>query len=165
MSEERKILSTTEEAKVALYPKYGLGASILKGVTGFFLGVVPRYFTNKAIENWTRSGFFKILKEGTQIEQGDIKDIVEKQVKLMELTLTNQNFFFLYEKGFMSKQQKLIVLPLEHATSVGSHKNKSLAVGYDMPQEGKDKPQHFDLALSVRDADDWAKAIEDLIRP
>jgi hypothetical protein len=139
-------------------------AAILKGVTGFFLGVVPRYFTNKAIENWTKSGFFKILKEGTQIEHGEIKDIVEKQVKLLELTLTNLNFFFLYEKGFMSKQQRLIVLPIEHATSVGSHKNKSVTVGYDVPQEGKDKLQHFDLSLNVRDADNWAKTIEDLIQ-
>jgi uncharacterized protein YneR len=163
MSEEHKILSATEEAKVALYPKYGLGASILKGVTGFFLGVVPRYFTHKAIDNWSKSGFFKTLKEGTQVEQGDIKDIIEKQVKLMELTLTNQSFFFLYEKGFMSKQQKLIVFPLEHAKTVASHKNKSVTIGYDVPQEGKDKPQHFDLIINVKDADNWAKAIKDLI--
>lgn len=75
VSKESKLLSA-EEAKVGLYPKYGLGASILKGVTGFFLGVVPRYFTHKAIDSWTKSGFFKTLKEGTEIEQGDIKDIV-----------------------------------------------------------------------------------------
>lgn len=60
------------EANAGLYPKYGFGASLLKGVSGFFLGAIPRYFTNKAIENWTRSGFFKMLKEGAQIEQGDI---------------------------------------------------------------------------------------------
>lgn len=117
-----------------------------------------------AINNYSKSGFFKTLKEGAQIEQGDIKDIVEKQVKLTELTLTNQNFFFLYEKGFMSKQQKLIVLPLEHAKTVGSNKNKSFAVGYDIPQEGKDKPQHFDLAVDVNNADAWAKAIQELIK-
>jgi hypothetical protein len=57
MSEEHKILSATEEAKVALYPKYGLGASILKGVTGFFFRVVPRYFTHKTIDNWSKSSF------------------------------------------------------------------------------------------------------------
>jgi uncharacterized protein YneR len=163
MSEERKILSTTEEVKVGLYPKYGFGASILKGFTGIFLGVVPRYFTNRAIDNWSKSGFFKMLKEGIQIEQGDIKDIIEKQVKLAELTLTNQNFFFLYEKGFMSKQQRLIVFPLEHAQTVGSYKNKSVTIGYDVPQEGKDKSQHFDLIINVKDADSWAKGIKDLI--
>jgi len=162
VSEERKLLSATE-AKVVLFPKYSLGASILKGVTGFFLGVVPRYFTHKAIDSWSKSGFFKTLKEGTEIDQGDIKDIVEKQVKLTELTLTNQNFFFLYEKGFMSKKQKLIVLPLEHAKTASARKGKSVTVGYDVPQEGKDKPQHFDLTLDVKDADTWAKTINDVI--
>lgn len=163
MSEERKLMSATE-ANVGLYPKYGLGASLLKGVSGFFLGVIPRYFTNKAIENWTRTGFFKMLKEGAQIEQGDIKDIVDKQVKMVELTLTNQNFFFLYEKGFMSKQQKLIAFPLEHAMTVEARKGKTVTVGYDVPQEGKDKPQHFDLIINLKDADNWAKTIETSIR-
>jgi uncharacterized protein YneR len=163
MSEERKLLSATE-AKVGLYPKYSLGASILKGVTGFFLGVVPRYFTSKAIDSWSKSGFFKTLKEGTEIDQGDIKDILEKKIKLVELTLTNQNFFFLYEKGFMSKKQKLIVLPLEHAKTASSHKGKSVTIGYDVPQEGKDKPQHFDVILEVKDSDNWAKTINDVIR-
>jgi hypothetical protein len=151
------------KAKVCLYPKRSLGASILKGVTGFFLGVVPRYFTGKAIDNWSKSGFFKALKEGTQIEQGDIKDIVEKQVKLTELTLTDQNFFFLYEKGFMEKKQKLIVFPLEHARTVVAHKGKSLVVNYAVPQEGKEKPQEFSLTLEMEDADNWARTISGLI--
>jgi hypothetical protein len=163
MSEESKIMSTTEETKVILYPKHSLGSSILKGVAGFTLGFVPRLFAFKAIDSWNKSGFFKSLKEGTQVDQGDIKDIIEKQIKLTELTLTNQNFFFLYEKGFMSKQQKLIVFPLEHANAVSSHKNKSVTLGYDVPREGKDKPQHFDLNINVQNADAWASAIKKLI--
>lgn len=81
----------------------------------------------------------------------------------MELTLTNQNFYFLYEKGLISKKQKLIVFPLEHAKTVEAHKGKSITVGYDVPREGKDKPQHFDLVLNVKDADHWAKTINETI--
>lgn len=157
------MLSCTE-AKVCLYPKRSLGASILKGVTGFFFGVVPRIVTSKAIDNWSRSGFFKALKEGTQIEQGDIKDIVEKHVKLTELTLTDRNFFFLYEKGLIGKTQKLIVFPLEHARAAGSYKGKSVTVGYAVPREGRDKPQEFSLALQVNNADNWARTINDQIK-
>jgi len=163
LSEERKLLSCTE-AKVCLYPKRSLGASILKGVTGFFFGVVPRYFTSKAIDNWSRSGFFKALKEGTQIEPGDVRDIVEKHVKLTELTLTDQNFFFLYEKGFLGKTQKLIVFPLEHARASGSYKGRSVTVVYAVPQEGRDKPQEFNLVLQVSEADNWARTINDQIK-
>lgn len=88
---------------------------------------------------------------------------MDKQVKLVELTLTNQNFFFLYEKGFMSKQQKLIVFPLEHSKTVEARKGKTVTVGYDVPQEGKDKPQHFDLIINLKDADNWAKTIHDVM--
>ena len=164
MSEEQKLLSCIE-AKVGLYPKRSTGALILKGVAGFFLGVVPRLVTFKAIDNWSKSGFFKTMREGTQIEQGDIKDIVDKQIKLTELTLTNQNFFFLYEKGFVGKKQKLIVFPLEHAKNAVAHKGKSTIVAYEVPQEGKDKIQHFNLVLSVKDADNWAKTVNDIIAP
>lgn len=163
MSEEQKLLSCIE-AKVGLYPKRSTGALILKGVAGFFLGVVPRLVTFKAIDNWSKSGFFKTMREGTQIEQGDIKDIVDKQIKLTELTLTNQNFFFLYEKGFVGKKQKLVVLPLEHAKRATAHKGKCYVV-YEVPQEGKDKPQHFQLNLEVVNSDNWAKTINDVIVP
>ena len=163
MSEETKILSTTEESRVVLIPKHSLGSQILKGVAGFTLGVVPKFFTFRAIDSWNKSGFFKTIHQGTSIEQGEIKDIVEKQVKVTELTLTNQNFFFLYEKGFMSKQPRLIVFPLEHANSVESRKGKSIKVGYDVPREGKD-PQHFDLIVFVRNSDEWAGAVKKLVR-
>jgi len=163
MSEEQKIFSA-EEAKVGLYPKYGIGASILKGVSGYFLGVVPKYFTHKAIDNWSRSGFLKAVREGTDIEQGEIKDIVENQVKLQELALTNQNFYFLYEKGFFSKKQKLIVFPLEHAKTVEAHKEKSVTIGYDVPREGKEKAQHFDLIINVKAANRWAEKIKETLK-
>ena len=97
-----------------------------------------------------------------QLEEGDVKDILDKQVKLNELTVTNQNFLFLYEKGFISKQRKLIALPIKYATAVKDHKGKCVMVGYDMPQDGGDqqKKQHFDLQLDVKEAGEWASIID-----
>src|SRR6266704_5700001 len=161
ISQERKVLSTAN-AKVGLYPKYGLGTSILKGVTRAFLGPVPRYFTERAINNWSRAGFFQTLSQEMQVEGGDVKDLLDKQVKLNELTVTSQNFLFLYEKGFISKQQKLLVLPIKNVTTVKVHKRKSVTVSYDMPQDGGNKTQHFDLELHVNDAEDWARVIDHL---
>lgn len=161
--EERKILSTTEKAYVGLYPKHSLGYSIAKFAAGRVLGVVPRFFTMKALDSYSKSGFFSAVREGSQIDPGEIKDIVEKTVKLTELTLTNKNFLFLYQKGFFSKKQKLIALPLEHAKTVTSHKNKSLTVGYEVPEEGKSKTKRFELQLSVNNADNWANEIQGLL--
>lgn len=161
--DERKILSTTEKTYVGLYPKHSLGYSIAKFAAGRVLGVVPRFFTMKALDSYSKSGFFSTIKDGSQIEPGEIKDIVEKWVKLTELTLTNKNFLFLYEKGFFSKQQKLIGLPLEHAKTVTSHKNKSLSVFYEIPEKGKNKTKRFELQISVKNADDWAREIQNLL--
>lgn len=160
---EKKILSTTEKAHVGIYPKHSLGFSIAKFVAGQVLGVFPRFFTMKALDSYSRSDFLKTIKDSSQVTPGEIKDILEKWVKLKELTLTNKNFLFLYEKGVFSKQQKLIAFPLEHAKTVESHKNKSLTVSYEVPEEGKDKTKRFELRLEVQSADDWANKIQSLL--
>lgn len=161
MGQERKLLSVAG-AKVILIPEYGIGDSLLS-FSRLFLGVVPRYFLTRAFENWIKSGLFDALTDDSQIEEGEIKDIVDKQVKLVELTLTNRNFLFLYEKGVMSKQQKLIAFPLDHAKTVETNKNDFVKIGYNVFQKGRDDPQHFDLVIFVTNADRWAKTIEDLV--
>jgi hypothetical protein len=132
---ERKLLSAVD-AKAILCPEYGPGESLLS-FSRFFLGVIPRYFMTKAFIDWTKSELFAALRDDSNVEQGEITDIVDKQAKLTELTLTNRNFLLLYEKGLMSKQQKLIVFPLEHAKTV-THEGDHVKVGYEVFQEGKD---------------------------
>ena len=165
IEEERKILTTTEETYVALYPKHSLGFKVAKFAVGRILGVVPRFFTMKALDSYSRSGFFNTVRENSEINPGEIKDIIEKWVKLKELTLTSRNFLFLYEKGIFSKQLKLIGLPLQDAKTVTSHENKSLTVYYEVAQEGKNKVRSYELQISVPNADNWVKEIQELINP
>ena len=163
--EERKILSTTEKTYVGLYPKRSLGFSIAKFAAGRVLGVIPKFFTMKALDSYSKSSFFNTIRENSEINPGEIKDIVEQTAKLKELTLTNKNLLFLYEKGTFSKKLKLIGIPLQNARSVTSHKNKSLTMYYEVPEEGKTKPRCFELKLWVPYADDWKKKIQALINP
>jgi hypothetical protein len=163
MVDEQRILSE-RESYITLAPKYSAGASILKEVSGVFLGFAPNFL----VQNALKSRFAQSMKDGANIEQGDFKDIIGKIVKLKEVTLTNQNFFFVYEKGFMNKQQKLIVLPLQHAKTViaydGLWKKRWFKVSYEVPLNEKEKTQQFELCLSASNADEWSKAIQDLIK-
>jgi len=158
--EEKKILSTTEKTYVGLYPKHSLGYSIAKFAAGRVLGVIPKFFTMKAMDGYSKSSFFSTVGAGSDINAGEIKDIYEKSIKLKELTLTNKGFLFLYEKGTFSKKLMLIGFPLDYAKTVTSHKN-NLNVYCEVSEEGKTKC--FDLQLSVPNAANWEKEVRGLI--
>lgn len=165
MPQERKLLSQ-KNARAGISPQYGPGTKILKEITGVFLPDLAAAVTDGAIDGLVQSGFIRTFKEGAQVEQGDIGDLVGKIAKIIEITLTNQNFFLLYKKGFRSKQHKLIVLPLRYAKDVETQGiiGKEVRVAFEVPQEGKSKPLCFDLSLRVKHPETWIGAIEQAIR-
>lgn len=165
MPQERKLLSQ-KNGKAGISPKYGSGAKILKEITGFFLPDLAAAITNGSINGWVQSGFIRTFKEGVQVEQGDIGDLVGKFVGMTEITLTNQNFFLVYKKGFRSKQQKMIVLPLKYATDVETEGIvlKEVHVKFEVPHREKKKPLRFDLGLGVTRPETWLGTVEQAIR-
>lgn len=164
MAQERKLLSQ-KNAKAGISPKYGSGAKILKEITGVFLPDLAAAITDGAIDGWVQSGFIRTFKEEAQVEQGEIGDLVGKFVKMTEITLTNQNLFLLYKKGFRSKQQKLIVLPLRYAIEVETQGiiGKEVQVNFEVPQKGKSEPQRFNLGLGVKHPETWVGTIDQAI--
>jgi len=174
VSQERKLLSQVQPVKAGLYPSPEPRAEALKGIAEWFVGDL-NIFTDLGIDVLVLSDFLKTLKEESQVEQGDIHDIIRKTVKMKEIALTDQSFHLLYEKGFTTKRQKLIVIPLKYAVSVRTeeeHKRRvitedgrmrlerdSVYVAFEVPKKGG-KPKRFDLALVVNDPEVWVETIE-----
>lgn len=159
--EEQRILSDID-VKASISPKVSAGAIALRIVAGQFLGVFPKYFANRAISNWNAKGMFRTLESNMEIEEGDVKDMVDKTIKVKEMILTEKNIFFLYDKGFISKTKKMIALPVEPIVSVETGK-KCVVASYEMPQEGKPKPIRFDLVLYPKEPEAWAEAIRKVV--
>jgi hypothetical protein len=163
MSEEKQILSTKEGAIVTAAIEYDKSSKMVKEVSSWILGPIPNYF----IQNKIAGKASNSLKGNANIQQGEMKDIIGKLVKLKELTLTNLAFHLVYESGLISKQEKLIILPLEHAKSVTTYdvlRRKWFNVKYEVPQQEKaGPPQRFSLAVAVSNNTDWSKAITELI--
>jgi hypothetical protein len=165
MEEEWKILSTSEKAKIGLYPKHGAGYWTAILMTGPLIwGAISKAGKMKAV-SFSKGSFFNSVKNMSDVTPGEFKDILEKEVTLKELTLTNKNFYFLYEKGTFAKNLRAMGVPLQGAKTVKSRKNKNLELDYEVMEEGKEKPFCFWLLLSVPDADKWAKEIQNIISP
>lgn len=155
VSEEVILREIYPDAAVSLKPRRGRAGRFLRGFSLLLGGLVLRSLQ-------TRS-FLKSVGEG-EVESGDIKDITDKQVKLRELTLTNQNLLMLYRKGRIRKRDNLIAIPLKYATSVeekGRFK-KVISVGFEVLSE-REKPVYFDLTLNVKNREVWMRELGILI--
>lgn len=171
------MLSQVQPVKAGLYPSPEPGAEALKNIAEWVVGDL-NILTDLGIDVLVLSDFLKTLKEEAQVEQGDIHDIIKKTAKMKEIALTDQSFHLLYEKGFITKRQKLIVIPLKYAVSVRTemeHKRwvrtengrmrlerESVYVAFEVPKKGG-KPKRFDLALIVNNPEAWVETIEHAI--
>ena len=163
MEEEWKILSTSEKAKVGVLPKHGKGFAIALALTGPLIwGALFEGSKRKAV-SFSKGSFFNSVKNTSDVASGEFKDIVNNLITLKELTLTNKNFHFLYEKGTFTKTLRAMEFPLQGAKTVESRKNKELTVSYEVQEEKKKKPFYFYLILEVSNADKWANEIQNLI--
>ena len=162
--EEQRIMSETD-IKASISPTLSAGAIALKFVAGQFLGVFPKYFANKAINNWNNKALFQTLEADMDIEEGEVKDLVDKTLKVREMILTEKNLFFLYDKGFISKTKRMIVLPLWPITSIAvkGMLGKYVVISYNIPHEKK--PIRFDLVLHPKEPEALAEAIRKHISP
>jgi hypothetical protein len=134
---------------------------VIKEIFGYILGSLA-ILTDVAVDGLVEDGFLKTIKVGAQIEQGDLEDIVNKCIKTTEITLTDQNFFILYKKGFRSKQQKLIVLPLKYARDARTQGiiGKEVVVTFEVPRKEKTETISFNFALGVQNPQVWVNTIK-----
>ena len=80
-----------------------------------------------------------------------LRTLQTKQWKCKRITLTNENFYLFYTKGFRSKQKKLIVIPLKYAKDIRTQGifRKEVFVSFEVPQKEEKKSMFFDLVLRV----------------
>ena len=178
ISEEYELLSQASQPYAGLFPGYESGANVLKNLVGRFVGDFSA-ITDGMISGLISAGFFKTLEEKAEVKQGDVQHIVGKFAKLKEITLTNKKILLLYQKGWFSKKNKLIVIPLKYATDVSIAEGKkrivvtekrrigleldSVYISFHMTEKEQDVTKCFNLALSVDKPWIWTKAIERLL--
>jgi hypothetical protein len=176
--EEYELLSQASQPYAGLFPGYESGANALDNLVGHFVGDFSA-ITAGMISGFIRAGFLKTLEEKTEVKQGDVQHIVGKFAKLKEITLTNKKILLLYQKGWFSKKNKLIVIPLKYATDVRIAEGKkrmvvtekrsmgleldSVYISFQLTEKEQDVTNCFDLALSVDKPWIWTKAIERLL--
>lgn len=145
---------TQAKVNVILTPKRGVAGHLMRGLLGGSL-------LGKAI---FVTPFTKSLRQ-TGVEAGDVKDGMDKVLKLQELTLTNKNLILFYRKGLVSKKDKVITLPLEYAKEVQGKKRlttRFINVNFMAPSEGE--PVEFQLRLiRLKDPDAWLRELSRII--
>lgn len=108
--------------------------------------------------------FTKSLRQ-SGVEAGDVKDAMDRVLKLQELILTNRNLILFYRKGLVSKKDKVITLPLEYAREVQGKKRlttRFINVNFMVPSEGKSV--EFQLRLiRLKDPDAWLRELGRII--
>jgi hypothetical protein len=157
---ERELL-TQKFGKAGLSFKSGLGALIIKEVFGHFLGDAS-FLTDGAVDGLVENSFIKTITEEKQVVQGDVGDIANKFIGMQRITLTDQNFYLFYKKGFRSNQIKLIVLPLKYAKDVRTQGiiGKEVHIAFEVPWKEENKTVFFELDLGVFGADMWMNTIK-----
>lgn len=146
---ERELV-TQKFGKAGLSFKSGRGALILKEIFGHFLGDIL-FFTDVAVDGLVESSFLESIEGEEKIVKGAVEDITNKTMGMQRITLTNENFYLFYTKGFRSKQKKLIVIPLKYAKDIRTQGifRKEVFVSFEVPQKEEKKSMFFDLVLRV----------------
>jgi len=156
---EEKILSQRDPKPTAILAvKRGLGGSIAQVLVFFAAGRAGRALFE--------TPFVKALEQQGVVEAGDIKEIIDKIVKLEELALTNKSVVMFYRKGTISKKDKAVALPLQYAESVEEQRSriggKSLRIKFSVP--GEKKPIELVLGLGpIKEPEPWLREINRII--
>ena len=98
MTAERELLSA-KYGRAGLYFEEPLGAFIIKEVVGYFLRDAS-FLTDAAVDSIVKNSFIKTVTEEGEVVQGDVRDIANKSIRMQRITLTDQNFYLIYKKGF-----------------------------------------------------------------
>ena len=160
MAVERELL-TQKFGKAKLIFETGLDAFILKEIFGFFLGDPASGFTDGAIDAMVENWFINEVAEEGEVVQGDVRDIANKSVGMQRITLTEKNFYLFYKKGFRSKKQKVLALPLKYAKDVEIKGIvlKDVLISIEVPLK-EQKKTAFQLSLRVFLPDVWLNTVK-----
>ena len=148
-----EVVLTQPKAKVILTPKAGIAGHFMRG-----------FFRYSLLGQLFVTPFTESLKQ-TSVEAGDVKDAMDKVLKLQELILTNKNLILFYRKGLVSKKDKVITLLLEYAKeAIGKKRLTTRFINVNFLVPSKEKPVEFELRLiGLKDPDMWLRELNRIV--